>query len=117
MKTLILIALYFSVVACTMSTPPTDAPTTPAPQATGATADSHQFIKIESADKACVQDADCEVVMTACSCHCGEGVAKIHVQKYRDQQEATCKDYQGKMCKMLCNGEAKCEKKVCTYVN
>ena len=79
-------------------------------------ADDMPKIKVAAADRACVKDSDCEQVATQCSCSCGEGVNKKHVDKYRTQMENLCKSYRGEMCKVPCNGEVKCQSKVCTYV-
>lgn len=74
-------------------------------------------IKIDLADRACKQVSDCEQIPTACSCSCGEGVNKLSAAKYTDGLAQICKDYNGKMCKVRCEGQVECKDNVCTYVN
>jgi Tfp pilus assembly protein PilX len=70
-------------------------------------------ITIDEKDKFCKTDSDCTTVSTACSCSCGEGVNKNFFEKYSQMLESMCKDYSGKICKVLCPQTVKCIKTKC----
>ena len=72
-------------------------------------------VQINIEDRSCSKDSDCEIVSTQCSCSCGEGVNKLHAEKYREQLSKLCATYDGKMCKVLCEATLKCQDKVCVY--
>lgn len=79
--------------------------------------DEMPTIQIDMADRSCVQDSDCEHIGTQCSCGCGQGVNKSYADKYKTKLEELCKSYNGKMCKVLCEGKVTCKEKICTYGN
>ena len=73
-------------------------------------------IQIETADRSCEKDSDCVQMPTQCSCSCGEGVNKLHSLKYSENLSKKCENYNGRVCKVKCDGEIKCKEKMCTYV-
>lgn len=103
--------MFLFSIACTKSSPPADA-------TSDAAKPDQQMptLQIEPSDRSCTQDSDCELIATQCSCSCGEGVNKNHAHKYAGKLEKLCKSYQGKVCKVLCNGTVKCQERLCTYV-
>lgn len=73
-------------------------------------------IQISKEDRTCQKDADCEVILDACSCSCGEGVNKAHVAKYRQILDEFCKtNPPQRMCKMSCDSKVTCQEQLCTY--
>jgi len=114
MKNVAIVLLFLFSISCTKSSaPPIQM------ESTNNVADQSQEIpslQIEIADRACAKDSDCEYIVTQCSCSCGEGVNKNNSHKYSGQLDKLCATYQGKMCKILCNGEIKCKDKLCTYI-
>lgn len=116
MKNSVLISFLFLMgLGCTkppMATPPNETVVS-----TMEKSQEMPSIKIELSDRACKQASDCEQIPTACSCSCGEGVNKLSAAKYADSLTQMCKDYNGKMCKVRCEGQVKCKDNVCTYVN
>lgn len=95
--------------------PPQDLPDPAADMPAATPAATPIKVLIAAKDRACNKTSDCQIVRTQCSCDCGEGVNKAQAKKYASQADELCKNYAGKMCKVMCNGQAKCVNKVCTY--
>ena len=70
-------------------------------------------LKIDPKDQECDKDEDCILTMVKCSCDCGLPVNRAHLQKYLDEQEKMCEDYEGKMCKMNCDQKLGCIHHIC----
>lgn len=73
-------------------------------------------LEVAAADQKCEADDDCIMVMVKCSCDCGVPINKANWQKYLDKQEKMCEDYEGPMCKMMCNQKLRCINKVCSVL-
>ncbi len=114
MKKGLIFIISVLLISCTKLTPPAETETKPVADV-AAKSEEIPTLKIDIADRACAQDSDCEHVGNQCSCSCGEGMNKAHVDKYKADLEVMCKDYKGTMCKVNCNGSVKCVEKVCTY--
>lgn len=115
MKKIVLLTLFAVAIACTKS--PDPSPSVPPPPPIPATeAGEMPRIAIDPADRACETDAECAIAATQCSCSCGEGVKKERAPFYADRLAPLCVNYASKTCKMVCDGEAKCVDRVCTYV-
>ena len=73
-------------------------------------------IEVDLADQICENDDDCIMAMVKCSCDCGVPINKANWQKYLDEQEKMCEDYEGPMCKMMCNQKIRCVDKACSII-
>lgn len=74
---------------------------------------NNDTIEVDREDQTCEQDDDCILAMVKCSCDCGVPINEKHWSKYLDEQKKMCENYQGKMCKMDCGQELKCEDNIC----
>lgn len=65
--------------------------------------------------KFCNIDDDCATAPVGCDgCSCGEPINKIHREKYMEDHQKACKNYDGSVCKNLCKPyELKCVDNTC----
>lgn len=73
-------------------------------------------ISIDPGHQTCQVDNDCTTVFTKCSCDCGSPVNKAYLEKYKQQRDKACKNYNGVRCSMICDYETKCANNKCTMV-
>ena len=71
------------------------------------------MMKIDPADQRCSSNADCSMVVTQCACDCGSPINGKSKQKYIDASQPMCRNYRGRLCKMVCTGTVFCDGAVC----
>ena len=60
-------------------------------------------LTVDPVHQQCINNNDCVMVATQCSCDCGTPVHKQYEEYYDSKVQKKCENYRGMLCSMACN--------------